>query len=329
MTDSHPLSTVRAQPRGLTILVILLALLAGAGVALQSRINGQLGTSLGNGFLAAFISFGSGLVLISLFLIVSRRGRQGIGKVTSAIRSGQIPWWHTAGGIGGGLFVLSQGLVVGLLGIALFTVATVAGQTISGMIIDARGIGTIGAKPVTVTRLVGAALALVAVLISALPQLRTDAHVWLIVFPLAVGLLLGVQQALNGQIKTLANSATSATFFNFVYGTALLGVIAAIDLAFAGFPKSFPSSPFLYIGGLLGVLFIAAFALAIPIIGVLLQSMAAVSGQLLMGLLLDYIAPTDDEGVAISTVIGTVLTLIAVIIASLKSRAAIKPKAAS
>ena len=306
------------------VLCVMLALLCGAGVALQSRINGQLGSDLNDGFVAALISFGSGLIVISLVLLVSRAGRRGVGTVVHAIRAREIPWWHAAGGIGGGLFVLSQGLVVGLLGIALFTVATVAGQTISGMVIDARGIGKIPPKAITVTRIIGAALALVSVVIAVLPDINGQAHVWIIVFPFGVGLLLGLQQALNGQIKTLAGSATSATFFNFVFGTALLAVFAAISLGVSGAPREFPSNPVLYLGGTLGVLFIAGYAVVIPLIGVLLQSLAAVSGQLLMALLLDYVAPTSDVGVAVATIVGTLLTLVAVLIAAVPSRAAVR-----
>src|ERR1700679_993969 len=80
-------------------LCVVLTTLCGGGVALQSRINGQLGSDLGDGFVAALISFGSGLVVISLVLLVSRPGRRGIRSVTAAIRAREIPWWHTAGGI--------------------------------------------------------------------------------------------------------------------------------------------------------------------------------------------------------------------------------------
>ena len=324
MTDKSNPPTTASGPR--VALCVVLAALCGAGVALQSRINGQLGSDLGDGFVAALISFGSGLVLVALVLIVSRAGRTGIRTVGTAIRAGRLPWWHTAGGIAGGLFVLSQGLVVGLLGIALFTVATVAGQTVSGMVIDARGIGTIAPKAITVTRIGGAVLALVAVVIAVLPQVSGQAHVWIIVFPFAIGLLLGLQQALNGQVKTLSGSATTATFFNFVYGTVLLAIFAAVNLVITGAPHRFPSNPLLYIGGVLGVLLIAGFAIAIPIIGVLLQSLAAVSGQLLMALLLDYVAPTNAVPVAIATVVGTLLTLVAVIVTAIRSPAVIAPR---
>ena len=321
--NQAPAATSRVR----LVLCVVLALLCGAGVSVQSRINGQLGSDLGDGFVAALISFGSGLVVISIVMLFSRGGRDGLRTVTTAVRAREIPWWHTAGGIGGGLFVLSQGLVVGLLGIALFTVATVAGQTISGMVIDARGIGKIPPKAITVTRIVGAALALVSVVIAVLPQINGQAHVWIIIFPVLVGLLLGLQQALNGQIKTLAKSATTATFFNFLYGTAILFACELVNLAIRGFPHQFPSNPVLYIGGVVGVLFIAGYAFVVPIIGVLLQSLAAVSGQLLMALLLDYVAPTSDAGVAVLTVVGTVLTLVAVLIASIRSRVAIRERA--
>lgn len=307
-------------------LCILLATLCGSAVALQSHINGQLGSDLGDGFIAALISFGSGLTIIALVLIVSRAGRRGILIVVAAIRAREIPWWHAAGGVAGGLFVLSQGLVVGLLGIALFTVATVAGQTISGLVIDSRGIGTIAPKSITITRIVGAALALASVAIAVLPQINSQAHTWVIILPFAVGLMLAGQQAVNGQIKTLARSATTATFFNFVTGTAVLTLFAAINLLVAGLPHGFPTNPLLYLGGLVGVLFIAGFAAVTPVIGVLLQSLAAVSGQLLMALLLDFVAPADTAGVAVATVVGTVLTLVAVVIASLRSPAAIRPR---
>jgi transporter family-2 protein len=314
-------STPPAGPsRARTTVALIVALVCGAGVALQSRINGQLGGELSDGFVAAVISFGSGLIIISIALAVSRTGRRGVVRVRDAVRTREVPWWHVLGGLGGGLFVLSQGLTVGLIGIALFTVAAVAGQTISGLVIDARGIGTVAPKRVTAARVVGSAVALIAVGISVGPELTGNAPFWALIAPFVVGLLLGVQQALNGQVKTLSGSAIAATFFNFVAGTALLLVIALVNVATSGFPKSFPTNPLLYIGGLLGVLFIAGFAAAIPIIGVLLQSLAAVSGQLLMSLLLAIIAPTSSTALTVTTVVGTVLTLAGVAIASIPSR---------
>jgi transporter family-2 protein len=311
-----------ASPSRLTIAVCLVvAVVAGALVALQARINGQLGASLADGSLAAVISFGTGLILVLIALVVSKPGRVGIGRVRTAIRLRELPWYFILGGFGGGLFVLSQGLTVGIIGVALFTVAAVAGQTISGLVIDARGIGRIPPKRVTPARIIGSAIALIAVGITVGPQIQQSVPFWVVLAPLVVGLVLGWQQAVNGQVKTLSGSAVTATFFNFLTGTALLLVIAIVNVAVAGWPRSFPSNPTLYLGGVIGVLFIGSFAIITPLIGVLLQSLAAVAGQLLMSLLLAVITPTSSAGLAWTTVFGTVLTLVGVVIATVRRRA--------
>jgi transporter family-2 protein len=240
--------------------------------------------------------------------------------VRVAVRARELQWWFIFGGVAGGLFVLSQGLTVGIIGVALFTVAAVAGQTVSGLVIDARGIGTVAPKRVTTARIVGSLIALVAVGISVGPQITSSVPFWIALMPLVFGLFLGWQQAVNGQVKTLAGSAIAATFFNFLTGTALLLVLAIVNFAIAGWPHGFPTNPVLYLGGLVGVGFIAIFAIVTPIIGVLLQSLAAVSGQLLMSLLLSVIVPTSGQTLAWTTVFGTLLTLVGVAVATIRRR---------
>ncbi|HEY4266562.1 MAG TPA: DMT family transporter [Galbitalea sp.] len=319
MTSQHP-SQPAAPSRARIVILLLVALLCGAGVALQSRINGQLGGELGDGSLAAVISFGSGLIVTIVALLVSRSGRDGLGTVVREVRARRFPWLFLLGGLGGGFFVLSQGITVGVIGVALFTVAAVAGQTISGLVIDARGIGTVAPKRVTVWRLVGSVIALAAVIISVGPEVQRNSPLWMLLMPFVVGLLLGWQQAFNGQVKTLAKSAITATFINFVGGTLLLIVAAAINLGVVGWPKTFPTNPLLYVGGVIGVIFIAGFAVVIPVIGVLLQSLAAVAGQLIMSLILAIVAPTSAATLTATTIVGTVLTLAGVAIASVPSR---------
>ena len=301
---------------------ICFALVCGGLVALQSRINGEFGLELSDGFVAALISFGSGLLIVTVALAVTPSGRLGVRRVREAVRTRAMPWWFLGGGLAGGLFVLSQGITVGIIGIALFTVAAVAGQTISGLLIDARGIGTVAPKRVSVARAVGSAVALIAVIVSVGPQVNGHAPLWMLLMPLVVGLFLGWQQAVNGQVKSLAGSAVTATFFNFVGGTLLLLVAEIIHASVEGLPSSFPTSPYLYTGGIVGVVFIAGFAVVTPIIGVLLQSLAAVSGQLIMSLILGIVAPTSRAVLEWTTIFGTVLALVGVVIATIPSRRA-------
>lgn len=308
-----------AHPLRLAFLLVA-AFGTGVLVALQSRINGQLGQQLGDGFVAALISFGSGFVFLSIASLFWRPGRRGIVRVASAVRTRRIPWWFVVGGTAGALFVLGQSLVVGLVGVALFTVGVVAGQTISSLLIDRRGLGSMGAKPVTPQRLVGAALALVAVVLAASSELRPGIPLWVILVPFAAGLAVGWQQAVNGQVKRIAESAFTATFGNFAVGAGVLLVAAVIHTAIAGFPTHFPITPWLYLGGLVGTLFIAGQAAIVHHTGVLLMGLAVLSGQLVTAVVFDLLVPVQSHPIAPLTIIGSALTLVAVMIASVPRR---------
>ena len=307
--------------RAAVALAVVGAVVCGALVATQSRINGELGHELGDGYLAAFISFGSGFVIMGMIALLQPGTRRGVATVIRSIRAGTTPWWYAVGGTAGALFVLSQGLTASLLGVALFTVATVTGQTLSGLIVDRRGLGTMAPKPITAPRLVGAVIAVLAVGFAVSPQVQGGIAPWVLILPLAAGLGLGWQQAVNGQIRELSNSALTATFFNFGVGATILGVILLVHALAAGLPQQFPSNPVLYIGGAIGILFVAGYAIVVRFTGVLLLGLGAIAGQLAASLLFDVVAPVAGQPIAWTTVVGTIVTLLAVAIASIPSRA--------
>ena len=295
-------------------LALVFALLCGALVAIQSRINGELGSRLGDGFTAAAISFGSGLIILSVALAIAPAGRRGLARVRDALRLRQLRWWYVCGGAAGSFLVLSQGLAAAALGVALFTVAVVAGQTISGLVLDRVGIGPGGRRPLTPARLVGALLALGAVTWAVSAQFGGSAPILLMILPLIAGLGTGWQQAVNGQVRAVADSALTATFINFLVGTTVLLVLMLGHWALAGLPKQLPTEPWLYIGGALGCVFIGVTALLVRITGVLLLGLATVAGQL------DLLLPTSGQALAFSTVGGTLLAIVAVAIASIRWR---------
>lgn len=319
---TEPTTTSAAQPysRGAVALAVAIAMVCGVGIASQARINGELAHQLGDGVLAALISFGSGLIVVTIALLVAPSGRRGLSAVRAALGERRIPWWYAAGGAAGAFLVLSQGLTAAVLGVALFTVSVVAGQTLSGLVIDARGLGTMAAKPVTVTRVVGSVLALAAVAYAASAQLQGNVPIWLMLLPFLAGFGIGWQQAVNGQIRGVSGSAITATFINFVVGTAVLLVATLVHSVWAGWPTAFPTNPVLYIGGLIGVIFIAGAAVIVRITGVLLLGLGTIAGQLIGSLLLDIFAPVAGHNLTVPTVVGTALTLVAVSIAAIPRR---------
>ena len=169
-------------------LAVLGAIACGAGVAVQSRINGQLGVELQDGYLGAVISFGSGLVILTILMLFIRGGRTGVQRTLTAIRANEIPWFYAVGGAAGGFFVLTQGLASAALGVALFSIGVVCGQTVSGVIIDRIGLGPIEPRFLTKQRLIGAALALAAVAIAASSQFAGESNPWLFLLPFVAGL---------------------------------------------------------------------------------------------------------------------------------------------
>lgn len=308
-------------PHGLRVIIATtVAVFSGTLVAVQSRINGQLSSDLDDGFVAAFISFGSGLVLLAVVTAIAPTGRRGLGLVTTAVRERRIPKWYLLGGACGAFFVLSQSIVVAIAGVALFTVGVVAGQTVSSLLIDRSGMGTMAPKRLTVTRVVGAALALVAVLVAVWGQLRSDVPIWILVAPLISGLLVGAQQALNGQVRETARSPLTATFVSFAVGTAVLVIALLVHLLFSPWPETFPTDPLLYLGGLIGAVFIAAQTVLVRITGVLVLGLAVLSGQVVAAAVLDIVLPVPGHAIGIATLVGAALTLVAVAIAAIPSR---------
>ncbi|MFM9918874.1 DMT family transporter [Lacisediminihabitans sp. H27-G8] len=315
------MTTEPAHSRSAVAIGVAGAVLVGVLTATQSRVNGELGRALSDGYLAAVISFGSGLVILVVALAAWAPGRRGLSKAFASVREGTTPWWYLCGGAGGALFVLSQGITGAVLGVALFTVAVVCGQTISGLAIDRNGIGHTPPAAITVTRLLGSALALVAVGVAVSAGFGGDIPAWMLLLPFAAGLAVGLQQAVNGQVRRVAGSALTATFMNFLVGATVLLVACLIHEAIVGLPERMPTTPVLYLGGLIGTIFIGGAVVVVRVTGVLLLGLGSVAGQLVMSLVLDLVVPAAGQTVVTSTVIGTLLTLVAVAIAAIPSRA--------
>ncbi|WP_232331635.1 DMT family transporter [Agromyces laixinhei] len=315
----HPHRHAHVERSGIPLWVALaLALLFGASTALQSRINGQLSVALDDPYTAAAISFGSGLVILLIVLSVWRPGRAGLVRVASALRRRELAWWMVFGGLAGAWFVTTQGLSVGVIGVALFTIAIVAGQTVGGIVFDLVGLGPGGRRPPSLTRVFGALLALAAIAWAVSAQVAGDAPVLLMVLPFIAGIGSAWQQAVNGRVKAVAESALTAALVNFVVGTTALLVVMLVHAASAGWPAAMPTEPWLYLGGALGCIFIAGQAMLVRRLGVLILALCGVAGQLVAALALDLLLPTADRPVGLATVGGTALALVAVGVASIR-----------
>lgn len=293
---------------------------AGIAVTVQARVNGELADSLRDGFVAALISFVIGLVVVAVGALAMPVARRGLREFRDALRTGGLRAWQCTGGVCGAIVVVSQGLAVGTLGVAIFTIAIVGGQSVTSLAVDRAGIGPSGPQPLAGTRVAGAALTVVAVGVAVAGQITAPSALALAVLPVIAGAASAWQQAVNGRVRQSTGSAATATLINFVVGVACLVVVCAVDLAVRGRPAgSLPTRWWEYLGGILSVVFVVIAAAVVRHTGVLLLSLAMIAGQLASAVVIDAVVPggTRPDGY---TLAGVVLTMVAVAVAAARPR---------
>lgn len=268
------------------------AVAIGVMTAIQARINGVLGVKLDDGVVAGLISFAVGLLALAAVIACIPSARRGVGRLVHGIRHRRIPFWMLLGGACGALTVSTQGLTAGVLGVSLFTVGVVAGQTLHGLLLDRIGFGPAGVVAVTPGRVAGGLLALAAVAVSLAGDILTSVPLWMLLLPFATGLGIAWQAATNGRLAQRVGSPIAATLMSFIAGTVVLLAAAGMSVAVRGLPEVPPAEPWLYLGGFLGAAYILLGAFIVAHTGVLLMGLGAVLGQLLTSVVIDLIWPT-------------------------------------
>lgn len=286
-------------------------------IALQSRANGELSHILGNSTEAALVSFGSGLIVIALITPFNSAIKNGIRNLQSAVKAKEIPRWRLFAGVLGGSFVALQTQVVPLIGVALYSVASIAGQTATSLVVDRIGLTGGGKKLISKRRVTAALITVFAVLISVLDRISIASFsVFAVLLAVLAGALVGVQRALNGQINEHSKASFTTSLLNFIMGTSTLVILLFALLIFKGDAiVPLPSGPWwVYTGGTIGVIYIAFTSTIVQHLGVLTFTLFSVGGTLIGSLLLDIFSPTNGNTVSWYLVSGIVMTYLGVII---------------
>jgi transporter family-2 protein len=286
---------------------------AGVGLAAQAQLNGALGVRLGDGVAASLASTAVGVVVLLAVVPASRGGRRSLGLLWAALKVGQLRWWHCCGGLGGALFVASQGAFVGALGVGVFTVAVVGGTSAGSLAVDRWGLGPGGRRPITLARVGGAMACVAAVGLADHDRLGGTGMLALVVVPVLAGIAVATQAALNGRVGAAAGSPWAATLVSFVVAGLALCLALVVDLAVRGRSGGrLPGEPWLYAGGIVGIAVIAVAVVVVSRVGVLVFGLASVAGQLLGAVALDTLASGAPP--AATTWIAVAVTLAAVVL---------------
>jgi transporter family-2 protein len=296
----------------------IFAVLIGVVVAIQARINGQLSVDLDNGLAAALISFLTGLAIVSVLVFGFKREREALFRVFEAIKNKQLVTWELMGGVLGGFFVAAQSAVVPQIGVALFTIAVVAGQTISSLLVDKVGMTPSGKERITKPRIFGAVATLIAVAIAVFPDLTNSEFRFLpLTFALIVGVFASFQQGMNGRVNVVGKRPLATAWLNFVSGTIVVVIALSVDLALGATIEPLPGNFWVYTGGAAGLIFVAVSAYIIKHLGVLNFSILNIAGQLVGAILIDWLAPTKAGSLNGYLIFGTVMTIISIAVSKL------------
>jgi bacterial/archaeal transporter family-2 protein len=305
----------------------LLAALSGILISFQARANGELSLRLDNGLQAAFISFSSGLLLIAIISVFNPSIKNGARKLRAAVAAKEIAPWTLFAGALGGAFVAVQTQIVPLIGVAIYSVASIAGQSATSLLVDRIGFTGGGKKPISPRRIAAAVVTVLAVLVSVLD--RIDArNLSLIAVALAglAGAIVGVQRALNGLINEHSGQSFTTSLLNFIMGSSALGIALLFAVAIGKVEfVALPAGPWwIYMGGTIGVIYIAFTSTIVQHLGVLTFTLFSTGGQLIGALFIDIYSPTEGVSVSAYLVSGIVMTFLGVLVGGVNSSKPLK-----
>jgi transporter family-2 protein len=300
-----------------------LAAISGLMIALQARANGELSHRLDNGLQAALVSFGSGLIIIVIVAIFNPSIKQGVRTLSKAVKERNLPSWTLFAGMLGGSFVAVQTQIVPLIGVAIYSVASIAGQSAISLVVDRIGLTGGGKKHITPRRVTAAFVTVFAVFISVADRLDgRDLSIAAVILGVVAGAIVGVQRALNGQINEHSQQSFTTSLLNFAMGTTFLTVLLLIAIVLGETELSpLPTGPWwIYTGGVIGVVYIAFTSTIVQHLGVLTFTLISVGGQLVGSLLIDLLSPTEGVQVSIYLVVGIAMTYLGVIVGGVNNQ---------
>ncbi len=307
----------------------LLAALSGILIAMQARANGELSHRMGNSIEAALVSFGSGLILISIISIFTPSIRNGMKNLKSAVNRKEIPVWTLFAGMLGGSFVAVQTQIVPIVGVAIYSVASIAGQTATSLLVDRIGLTGGGKKQITTRRVTAAGVTVLAVLVSVFDRIDAqNLSLFAVLFGCFAGCIVGVQRALNGQINESTKQSFATSWLNFIMGTTFLFIFLSIGVLINRSELvPLPAGPWwMYMGGTIGVIYIAFTSTIVQHLGVLTFTLISVGGQLVGSLLIDLYSPTEGVQISAYLVTGIVMTYLGVVVGGVGSLPKLRSK---
>ncbi|HMO12097.1 MAG TPA: DMT family transporter [Actinotalea sp.] len=283
----------------------LVAATIGALIAFQGRLNGDLAAGGAGPLVASWLSYLGTLGTVVVWLVA----RGAAGRTLRTLRGRGRRWWFALGVLGIPI-VLAMAAGVPVVGIAIASVAAVAGQTVSGLALDARGVGVVAPLGLDARRVAAGLVAVGGLALAVLAGtggldvgLATVLVLGLLLF--VGGLSIAGQQAGSGAITAITRDPAVAGLTTAIGGTLVMSALVGGGWAIGWLDgMQLPSEWYLYLGGPLGAGITVGAAWAVRHLGTFALTLATVGGQMATAITIDLVA---GEGVHGATVAAAVL----------------------
>lgn len=286
------------------MVLVLCGILVGCLLPIQTAANTRLKLSVGSPVSATFYSFLVGFVLLATAAFVTTGA-----MLPSGVNYGGAPWWIWLGGLAGVGMLLGNILLFPRLGALPTVVLPIAGQIVSGLVIDQFGLFRAPQSPLTLPRVVGALLVIVGVLVAvgvirfsfslstptpaSLDVPSPGRQVWLWrALGLFAGLLIATQAAINSQLAHLLGSPVRAASISFCVGASVLAVLVLVGRLPLRVKRLEEAEGarnpwWMWIGGVIGACFVTTQAILVAEIGTGMTVIATLMGMMTGSLLVD------------------------------------------
>lgn len=331
-------------------MLILLGILAGIGLPIQTSLNNKLRKKLGSPYIASLISFIVALIFLQGLLIITKQN-----FIIPFELLMDKPLWIWSGGICGVIFLTGNILLFSKLGSVQAVILPVMGQILMGLIIDNFGFFYSEQIKLTMFRIGGAIFVIIGVAIISVTKevkkakleieikeleeelitsikedikiekenklLKYEFLMWR-TFGVVAGMLSATQIAINGYLGKIINSPIKASSISFSIGVLLLIIICivgkVISLQNINISKSEENKKYPYwtwFGGILGGVYILANIFLAGTIGTGMTVIVLLVGATIGGLLIDNFGFFDSEIKAINgnKILGVILMIIGAI----------------
>lgn len=263
----------------------------GAIVPVQTAVNTRLRADVRDPVVTALYSFLVGTVsLLPVAWVLTGQPLPEFSSLADA------PLWLFLGGPLGVLFIVGNILLFPQIGSVHTVIMPIVGQMLMGLLIDHFGLFGYDVLSISPLRLFGALIVLgaTAVVLDIGRGLLWEGHaqglaawVWR-GFGVAIGMGSATQTAVNGRLGAIIGSPIHAGLLSLAVGVAVLFILSLVLPGRSRVFRPIPAGPWWkWLGGVLGAFFVVGGALFAPILGTGLMVIAALSGTITAGQLLE------------------------------------------